>query len=129
MEPIVRIISAQGTVHGLRCNCHLCFTTHHTIAVILATGVFQFEYTNWHTLPTGERNLLSTWNLWAKKVLLGLQFSKDASNMDPGMAYGMNSADTAHKELGGIIKDFAQGHTATQTTIQNLTQGFPDLRA
>ena len=49
--------------------------------------------------------------------------------MDHGMAYGMNSADTAHKDLHGIIKDFAQGRTATQTTIQNLTQGFPDLCA
>ena len=99
------------------------------IAVILATGVFHLEYTKWHIVPAGERIVLAIWDWWAKKVLLRLKVSKVAGNMNHGMEYGMNTSDTAHKELGVIIKDFAQGHMATQNTIQNLTQTFPKLCA
>ena len=31
------------------------------LAVILATGVFQLEYTKWHTLPTGKRIIINAW--------------------------------------------------------------------
>ena len=29
------------------------------LAVILATGVFQLEHTEWHTLPVGQRTILN----------------------------------------------------------------------
>ena len=49
--------------------------------------------------------------------------------MNCGMEYGMNVVNKIHEELDCTIKDFTQGHTATQITIQNLTQRFLELRA
>ena len=56
-------------------------------AVILTTGVFQLEYTKCHVLPTGQRTILNTWDCWAKKVILRLQFQEVACNMNRGMEY------------------------------------------
>ena len=58
-----------------------------------------------------------------------LKFYKVVGNMSHGMEYGMNAGNKTHEELNGVIEDFAQGHAATQSTIQNLRQGFPELRA
>ena len=58
-----------------------------------------------------------------------LKFQKVAGNMNRGMEYGMDAGNETHEELDGIIKEFAQGHAATQNTIQNLSQGFLKLRA
>ena len=49
--------------------------------------------------------------------------------MNHGMEYDLGESDNANKELDRIIEDFVQGHAATQNTIQNLIQGFPELRA
>jgi hypothetical protein len=99
------------------------------LAVILATGVFQLEYTEWHALPAAKRTILIAWDWWAKKVLMRLKFQKVAGNMNRGMEYGNSAVAGANEELDGVIEDFAQGHAATQSTIQNLSQGFPELRA
>jgi hypothetical protein len=99
------------------------------LAVILATGVFQLEYTEWHALPAARRTILIAWDWWAKKVLMRLKFQKVAGNMSRGMEYGNGAVTGANEELDGVIEDFAQGHAATQSTIQNLSQGFPELRA
>ena len=99
------------------------------LAVILATGVFQLEYTEWHALPANQKTLLNAWDWWAKKTLLRLKFQKVAGNMGRGLEYGMSAGDGTNEELDGVIEDFAQGHAATQSTIQNLSQGFPELRA
>ena len=32
------------------------------LAVILATGVSQLEYSEWHTLPANERTILNAWD-------------------------------------------------------------------
>jgi len=99
------------------------------LAGILATGVFQLEYMEWHALPTNERTILNAWDWWAKKALLRLKFQKVAGHMGRGMEYGMSAGNGTNKELDGAIEDFAQGHAATQSTIQNLSQGFSELRA
>jgi hypothetical protein len=99
------------------------------LAVILATGVFQLEYTEWHALPTAQHTILIAWDWWAKKVLMRLKFQKVAGNMNRGMEYGNSAVAGSNEELDGVIEDFAQGHAATQSTIQNLSQGFPELRA
>ena len=44
------------------------------LAVILATGVFQLECTEWHALPSNQRTILNAWDWWAKKVLMRLKF-------------------------------------------------------
>ena len=44
------------------------------LAVILATCVFQLEYSEWHALPANERTILNAWDWWAKKVLMRLKF-------------------------------------------------------
>ena len=49
--------------------------------------------------------------------------------MKRGMDYGMNAVGASHEELDGVIKGIAQGHAATQNTIQNLSQGFMELCA
>ena len=56
-----------------------------------------------------------------------LKFRKVTGNMSWGMEYGMSAGDDSHKELDGVIKYFSQSHAATQNTIQNLSQGFPEL--
>ena len=58
-----------------------------------------------------------------------LKFQKVAGNMHRGMEYGMSAGNNLQGELDSVIEDFAQGHAATQNTIQNLSQGFPELRA
>ena len=97
------------------------------LAVILATGVFQLEYTKRHALPANERTILNACDWWVKKALLRLKFQKVVGNMGRGMEYGMRAGDETHGELNGVIEVFAQGHAATQSTIQNLSQGFPEL--
>ena len=99
------------------------------LAVILATGTFQLAYTKWHALPDEEQTIDNAWVCWAKKVLLCMKFRKVASNMGRWMNYGMNTTNNTTKELDGFIEDVVQGHAATQNIIQNLTQGFPELRA
>ena len=49
--------------------------------------------------------------------------------MNDGMDYGMNAVDASHKEIDSVIRDFVQGHPATHNTIQNLSQGVPELCA
>ena len=56
-----------------------------------------------------------------------LKFQKVAGNMNCGMEYDMIAKET-HEELNDVIAVFLQGHAATQNTIQNLSQGFPELR-
>ena len=60
---------------------------------------------------------------------MSLKFEKVVGNMNHGMDYGMNVVDALHKELNSVIGDFAQGHAATQNTIQNFSKGFQELRA
>ena len=80
-------------------------------------------------LPAGQHTILNIWDWWVKKVHLRLKLHTIAGNVNRGMDYGMNAVDTSHKDLDGAIKDFVQGHMATQNTIQNLSQEFPELCA
>ena len=61
------------------------------LAVILAMGVFQLEYSKWHALPANEHTLLNVWDWWAKKVLMRLKFQKVVGNMGRGMEYTLRT--------------------------------------
>ena len=73
------------------------------LAVILATGVFQLEYTKRHTLPVGQHTILNACDWWEKQVLVRLKFQKVAGNMNRDMEYGMSAGDASHEELDGVI--------------------------
>jgi hypothetical protein len=98
------------------------------LVVLLPPGVFQLEYAKWHVLPARQKIILNAWIWREKKVMLRIKFSKVDGNMDRGANYGMNIAtDDQNKEMGGIIKDFAQGHAATQGALHSMTQGMPEI--
>jgi hypothetical protein len=77
--------------------------------VILATGVFQLQYTKWYAMPAGKITIVNAWIWWAKKVQIRLKFSKISGSMGWANEYGQSIVPAGHRnnKLDKVINYFA----------------------
>ena len=104
------------------------------LTVIVATGLFQTQYEEWHALPEDEKTLANAFIWWDKKVRIKARFTKTAATMGRGPHYGMNAqgqleehqpAEDAQYE--GLVEEFARGQAEAQGAMNNLANGIPQV--
>ena len=104
------------------------------ITVLVATGLFQTQYEEWHALPEDEKNLTNAFIWWDKKVRIKARFTKTAATMGRGPHYGMNAQGQleehqpgADAQYEGLVEEFARGQAEAQGPMNNLANGIPQV--
>ena len=92
-----------------------------TMQVILKTGLFAFEYGEWHTNLAQQR----TWNTLKGFMKEKCKLKRNTSNAAGQFGFGMSATDDDYdrkmdEAYAQSMANFSAGHTNTTSTIDGL---------
>ena len=95
--------------------------------VAMKSGIFNDAYKEWHRQPAADKTWANWQNFWRAEFKAAIDVSKAAGQFGFGNAATANQQ--ADAEFDNSVAQFAEAHSATQTTISGLTATNQQLAA